>query len=62
LWGFRHLILLGDSLVLFQLGTDQICLLEMRTQRVALKMRGFGPLAVPKEAIIEVSKELKNKN
>jgi hypothetical protein len=50
--GFRHPILLGDSLVLFQLSDDQICLLDMRTQRIAQKLRGFGPIAVPKDAIV----------
>ncbi len=51
----RQVMALGDSLVLFQFGDNQICLLDMRTQRVAMKLRGFGPMAVPKEAIVEKS-------
>jgi hypothetical protein len=52
-WGVRQTMHLGDGILIFVLGTDQICLLDMRTQRVALKMRGFGPIAVPKEAVVE---------
>jgi hypothetical protein len=55
MWGVRQTMHVGDGILMFVLGNDQICLLDMRTQRVALKMRGFGAMAVPKDAVVEVS-------
>jgi len=57
IWGVRHVMLLDDRMIMFQFGTSQVCLLDMRTQRVALKLKGYGPLAVPKDAVVVGSEE-----
>src|SRR5690606_1752034 len=51
-WAVRYTATVGDGLAMFQFGDDQICLLDMKTQRIAQKLRGFGPIAVPKDAIV----------
>ena len=45
-WSVENAVLLPDNKVLFQLGRDQICLLELNTNRVALIIKGRGPLPV----------------
>jgi hypothetical protein len=47
-WIVRNAIQLPDERVIFQLGYDQICLLDPDTRRIALLVRGRGP-AVLKE-------------
>ena len=42
-WIVRNVIQLPDERVIFQLGYDQICLLDPDTRRVALIARGRGP-------------------
>jgi len=45
-WSVRNAVLLPDHKVLFQLGENQICLLELDTHRIALITKGRGPLSV----------------
>jgi len=47
-WNARNAILLPDDKVIFQLGEDQICVLELPTKKIALLARGRGPTAVLK--------------
>lgn len=42
-WVVRNAIQLPDERIIFQLGYDQICLLDPETRRVALLARGRGP-------------------
>ncbi|HVU07349.1 MAG TPA: hypothetical protein VHG89_02260 [Verrucomicrobiae bacterium] len=49
-WIVRSATQLPDDHVIFQLGDDQICLLEPSTKKIALIARGQGPVVVlPKE-------------
>jgi hypothetical protein len=49
-WIVRSATQLPDDHVIFQLGDDQICLLEPSTKKIALMSRGQGPVVVlPKE-------------
>jgi hypothetical protein len=49
-WIIRNATQLPDNRVVFQLGDDQICLLEPSTKKIALIARGQGPVVVlPKE-------------
>jgi len=45
-WRIRNVIQLPDEQVIFQLGTDQICVLEPETRKIALLARGRGPAAL----------------
>ena len=45
-WAVRNATLLPGDYVVFQLGDDQICLLEAATQKIALLARGQGPVVV----------------
>ncbi len=45
-WEVRNAVLLPTDKLLFQLGHDQICVLDPATRRVALLWRGRGPAAV----------------
>jgi hypothetical protein len=47
-WNIRSAILLPDDHVIFQLGQDQICVLEPATKKIALLARGRGPAVVLK--------------
>ena len=47
---WRPIHLPGDK-ILFQLGRDQLCLLDVETRQLALWERGHGAVAVPKEAL-----------
>jgi hypothetical protein len=47
-WNARNAILLPNDKVIFQLGEDQICALDLPTKRIALLARGRGPTAVLK--------------
>lgn len=47
-WNARNAILLPDDKVIFQLGEDQICVVELTTKKIALLARGRGPAAVLK--------------
>jgi hypothetical protein len=47
---WRPIHLPGDK-ILFQLGKDQLCLLDVETRQIALWERGHGAVAVPKEAL-----------
>lgn len=47
-WAVRNAVQLDGDLLLFQLGRDQICLLDPQTRRIALLVRGFGPLVAMK--------------
>jgi hypothetical protein len=49
-WIVRSATQLPNDYVVFQLGDDQICLLETSTKKIALLARGQGPIVVlPKE-------------
>lgn len=48
-WNIRNATQLPGNLVLFQLGEDQICVLDPGTKRVALLTHGRGPVAVISE-------------
>lgn len=43
-WPIRNATLLPDDIVIFQLGTDQIVALDLKTDTVGLLARGRGPL------------------
>ncbi|MDF7824440.1 hypothetical protein P4B35_10485 [Pontiellaceae bacterium B12227] len=43
-WNIRNAISLGDSLLVFQLGREQVCILDHHSKRIALLARGRGPL------------------
>lgn len=45
-WTIRNATSLGNGLVVFQCGKDQICLLDAETKQVALMVRGKGPIVV----------------
>ena len=45
-WNIRHGYQLPGDCVVFQLGEDQICILDPKTRRVALVARGHGPVVV----------------
>jgi hypothetical protein len=47
-WNIRSAIQLPDDHVIFQLGNDQICVLEPHTKRIALLAKGRGPAVVMK--------------
>lgn len=47
-WNARNAILLPDNQVIFQLGEDQICVVELPTKKIALLARGRGLAAVLK--------------
>lgn len=47
-WTIRNAVSLGDALLIFQLGNDQICMLDHESGSIALLARGRGPIvAVP---------------
>lgn len=46
MWHVRSTILLPDGKLLFQLGRNQICLLDLPTRRIRLLANGRGPAAV----------------
>jgi hypothetical protein len=45
-WKARNATVLPDGKLLFQFGKDQICLLDAERKRIALVVRGRGPVAV----------------
>lgn len=45
-WNVRNAVHLPDDHVIFQLGSDQICVLEPATRRIALLARGYGPAVI----------------
>lgn len=45
-WRVSNVTQLPDDKVVFQLGDDQICLLDPKTRKVALLARGWGPAVV----------------
>ena len=45
-WPVRNATQVEGDLVVFQLGRDQICLLDPATRRIALIARGQGPIVV----------------
>jgi hypothetical protein len=47
-WTIRNAVQIDGDRLVFQLGRDQICLLDPETQRIALIARGFGPLVAVK--------------
>lgn len=47
-WNARNAILPPDDRAVFQLGEDQICVVELTTKKIALLARGRGPAAVLK--------------
>lgn len=47
-WLVTNAVQLDRDRLVFQLGRDQICLLEPETRRIALIARGFGPLVARK--------------
>lgn len=55
-WTVRNAVILPNDQVLFQLGFDQICLLDPATKKVALVARGRGPLAVLEGSELRVQK------
>ena len=48
-WPVRHAVHLGSGRVVFQLGSDQICLLDAASRRIALVARGAAPVAIRME-------------
>ncbi|MHC4215913.1 MAG: hypothetical protein ACYSWP_21395 [Planctomycetota bacterium] len=48
-WFVRNATVLPDDKVIFQLGSDQICILEPESKKVALIARGRGPVVILKE-------------
>ena len=48
-WNARSAIHLPGDYVVFQLGEDQICILEASTKKIALLARGYGPVALLKK-------------
>ncbi|MCF6314303.1 MAG: hypothetical protein L3J39_17780 [Verrucomicrobiales bacterium] len=48
-WEFYRAIHLSENIVLFQLGEDQLCLLEIDTKRISLWGRGYGVVAIADE-------------
>lgn len=55
-WFVRNAIHLPNDQVLFQLGTDQICVYDPETRQVALVVKGRGPTAVLKEEALSEGK------
>jgi len=52
-WVIRNATQLPEDYVVFQLGEDQICILEIATKKIALLTRGHGPVVViPKEKVM----------
>lgn len=47
-WSVRNAVQLEGDRLVFQLGRDQICVLDPETRRIALIARGFGPLVAQK--------------
>jgi len=47
-WYVRNAVQLDRDRLVFQLGRDEICLLDPDTRRIALIARGFGPLVARK--------------
>lgn len=47
-WPIRNVMQLPNEQAIFQLGEDQICVLDLKTKRVALLARGQGPAALLK--------------
>lgn len=45
-WQIRNAVHFPQDIILFQLGGDQICVLEVETGKMALVARGRGPVAV----------------
>jgi hypothetical protein len=45
-WIVRNAYQLPGDCVIFQLGSNQICILDPNTKRVALLIRGYGPVVV----------------
>ncbi len=45
-WPVRNAVKLPDDKVLFQLGNDQICLLDIETNKIALVSKGRGPVPI----------------
>ena len=45
-WIVRNATQIEDTLVVFQLGNDQICLLDTESKRIALLARGKGPAVI----------------
>lgn len=45
-WNVRHAILLPGEQVLFQLGTRQVCILDLKARKVAVLCFGYGAVAV----------------
>lgn len=45
-WNVRHAILLPGEQVLFQLGTRQVCILDLKARKVAVLCFGHGAVAV----------------
>lgn len=50
MWPIRNATLLPDDIVIFQLGTDQIVALDLKTDTVGLLARGRGPLVTERVA------------
>jgi hypothetical protein len=48
-WIARSAIHLPGDYVVFQLGRDQICILETSTKKIALLSRGYGPVVILKK-------------
>ncbi len=47
-WEFHSAIQLPNELVLFELGGDQICVLDPESRKLGLLVRGRGPVALLK--------------
>ena len=50
-WVVRNAVLLPSDKVLFQLGTDQICVFDPVTRRIALLWHGRGPVPVIEKTV-----------
>jgi hypothetical protein len=47
-WPIRNVMQIPGAQAIFQLGPDQICLLDLKTKRLALIARGWGPAVLIK--------------
>lgn len=52
-WPLYRAIHLPEEKVLFQLGLDQLCLLDVTTRKLAIFARGHGPVAVTDEEMTQ---------
>ena len=60
-WRPKRVIHLPEEKIIFQLGDKQICILDIDSKRIALLIRGYGPMAInindmPNKGILETAR------